>query len=203
MKLKSNSEVNFLVALLELVNNPTDTFKKFEVLEFFLLINSHISKSEFSLEELVKAEFSDFFSDFLKFNIQVDVDELLRFDYFTMMSYFINKFNLKLNCTSLPYLYAFQDLVLNYYHKKSRMLVDFLGYWMSIKETYSIQNKKENALTITTIHKSKGLEYPIVIMPYANWNTEPNSKEELWLDIEELGYSELTDKNLRLRAAPF
>jgi ATP-dependent helicase/nuclease subunit A len=203
LKLKSNSEVNFLVALLELVNNPTDTFKKFEVLEFFFLINSHISKSEFNMEELVKVEFSDFFSYFLKFDIRVDVDELERFDYFSLMSYFINKFNLKLNSTSLPYLYAFQDLVLNYYYKKSRMLVDFLGYWLSVKETFSIQNKKENALTITTIHKSKGLEYPIVIMPYANWKTEPNPKEELWLDLEEIGYPELMDKNLKLRAAPF
>ncbi len=203
LKLKSNSEVNFLVALLELVNNPANAFKKFEVLEFFFLINSHLPKPELSFEELIKAEFSDFFTHFLKFDIEVDVDELLRFDYFTLMSYFINKFNLKINSATLPYLYAFQDLVLNYFNKKSRMLVDFLGYWMSIKETYSIQNKKENALTITTIHKSKGLEYPIVIMPYANWSTEPNQKEELWLDIEEIGYSELVNNNLRLRAAPF
>lgn len=203
LKLKSNSEVNLLVVLLELFNNPLDTFKKFEVLEFFFLINSHLSKSEISLDELIKAEFSDFFAYFLQFDIEVDVDEMLSFDYFTLMSYFINKFNLKINIASLPYLYAFQDLVLNFFHNKSRMLVDFLEYWMSIKETFSIRNKKENALTITTIHKAKGLEYPIVIMPYVNWSTEPNSKEELWLDIEEIGYSELIDNNLKLKSAPF
>src|SRR5690606_23737617 len=44
-----------------------------------------------------------------------------------------------------------------------------------------------NAVRIMTIHKSKGLEFPVVIMPFAEEDYSRKPKDKLWLDTTEIG----------------
>jgi ATP-dependent exoDNAse (exonuclease V) beta subunit len=39
-----------------------------------------------------------------------------------------------------------------------------------------------------TIHKSKGLEFPVVIMPFAEEDYSRKPKDKLWLDGEEMDF---------------
>ncbi|QHL86233.1 UvrD-helicase domain-containing protein [Nibribacter ruber] len=79
------------------------------------------------------------------------------------------------------YLFRFLDLVLEYTLKNSNNLNNFLEYWDLHKEHLSINTPKDrDAITITSIHKAKGLDYPVVIVPFCDWSLEPQTSSLLW-----------------------
>ncbi|AKQ45662.1 hypothetical protein TH63_08365 [Rufibacter radiotolerans] len=79
------------------------------------------------------------------------------------------------------YLFRFLDLVLEYTLKNSNNLNNFLEYWDLHKEHLSINTPKDrDAITITSIHKAKGLDYPVVIVPFCDWSLEPQQASLLW-----------------------
>lgn len=84
---------------------------------------------------------------------------------------------------------AFQDLVINYSERGGSDILGFLSWWdkTGVKAMInSPENKK--ALTVSTIHKSKGLEYPCVLIPFANWLFQEDSSTKKrffnWYDIK-------------------
>jgi ATP-dependent exoDNAse (exonuclease V) beta subunit len=65
-------------------------------------------------------------------------------------------------------------------------LADFLEYWETQKDKISISSPSDpQAITVQTIHRSKGLEYPVVIIPYADWEFVPSAKRDsMWVTLE-------------------
>lgn len=89
---------------------------------------------------------------------------------------------LQLDIHSDNYLLRFQDVVFNYVQKQGGAAADFLDFWEQKKDKFSIIPPEGiDAVTISTIHKSKGLQYPIVIVPYADWSMKPKSETMIWL----------------------
>lgn len=80
------------------------------------------------------------------------------------------------------YLQSFQDLVLEQNIKAQLSLSDFLEYWEKTGINESIPSPKGNAVQIMTIHKSKGLEFPVVVMPFANQKYKKSDAH--WFDFE-------------------
>jgi ATP-dependent exoDNAse (exonuclease V) beta subunit len=79
----------------------------------------------------------------------------------------------------------FIDIVLERDVRNQAGIADFLNYWEKNGEKFSIPSPEgKNAVRIMTIHKSKGLEFPIVIMPFADEDYVRKPKDKLWLDAE-------------------
>lgn len=84
------------------------------------------------------------------------------------------------------YIQYFLDLVLEREQRGQGGLADFLEYWDKKGHTFSIPSPEgRDAVRILTIHKSKGLEFPVVIMPYAEEDFSKKPREKLWLDPED------------------
>lgn len=84
------------------------------------------------------------------------------------------------------YVQYFLDIVLERDLKNQSGISDFLNYWETQKEKLSIPSPEGNdAIRIMTIHKSKGLEFPVVIFPFAEENYSQNKREKMWLDDED------------------
>ncbi len=67
-----------------------------------------------------------------------------------------------------PYIQFFMDEVFDYSLASNNDILGFLTWWEQRKGSKSITLPEGlDALNIMTIHKSKGLEFPVVIMPYA------------------------------------
>jgi ATP-dependent exoDNAse (exonuclease V) beta subunit len=65
-------------------------------------------------------------------------------------------------------------------------VADFLDFWDKSADKFSIPSPEgTNAVRIMTIHKSKGLEFPVVIMPFAEEDYSRKPKDKLWLNAEE------------------
>ncbi len=73
------------------------------------------------------------------------------------------------------YLRTFQDVILDFTKKEYSDLDLFLEWWKDNGHKISVQlSDKQDAVTIMTIHKSKGLAFKIVIIPFCDWNIDHN-----------------------------
>ncbi|MES2410769.1 MAG: UvrD-helicase domain-containing protein [Bacteroidota bacterium] len=97
------------------------------------------------------------------------------------------------------YVQFFLDIILEQDLKKQAGISDFLLYWDTNSGKLSIPSPEgKEAVRIMTIHTSKGLEFPVVIFPFAEENYSLGPKEKIWLNADEdqFGLSKvLVDKN--------
>jgi ATP-dependent exoDNAse (exonuclease V) beta subunit len=88
-----------------------------------------------------------------------------------------------LNAGQDPYLRFFLDAVLKFTVKKSAGTAEFLNWWEKNRDKLSIVVPEElDAVRVMTIHKAKGLEFPLVILPFVQ-EVLKNTKTYLWVDL--------------------
>jgi ATP-dependent exoDNAse (exonuclease V) beta subunit/very-short-patch-repair endonuclease len=84
------------------------------------------------------------------------------------------------------YVQYFLDIVLERDIRNQAGISDFLNFWDKNSDKFSIPSPEgNNAVRIMTIHKSKGLEFPVVIFPFAEEDYNRKPKDKLWLNAEE------------------
>ncbi|MCK5145848.1 UvrD-helicase domain-containing protein [bacterium] len=91
------------------------------------------------------------------------------------------------------FLQGLLEIVLNVSEKFSSDINDFLNWWeqngRSDKATLAAGDQAE-AITLSTIHKSKGLEFPIVFIPFS-WDiidsTGPGKSNFMWVASDKIG----------------
>ena len=87
----------------------------------------------------------------------------------------------------MVFLEAFLDLLLQYGREEAGGLTGFLEWWeLSGKDKTISLSEGHNAISIYTIHKSKGLEFHTVFIPFCNWEISPDPRKAgyLWCKPE-------------------
>lgn len=113
-------------------------------------------------------------------------------------------------CVSLIRVYGLEilhDAFLNYFLDEvfkfqsglREGIEEFLDFWDKKQDKLSVKSVNGNAVNIMTIHKSKGLEFSVVIYPEAivdlDEKLNPNKSPEEWLSQEELGFDAIPNLN--------
>ncbi len=80
----------------------------------------------------------------------------------------------KLECQSAFVCY-FLDCVTEFLQKSMGDLQSFIDYWDETMHKKKVENDADNGIRILTIHKSKGLEYTHIIIPFCDWKLELSS----------------------------
>jgi len=85
------------------------------------------------------------------------------------------------------YVLYFLDIVLERTIKNQYGIGDFILYWEENNHKFSIPTPEgKDAVQLMTIHKSKGLEFPIVIFPFAEEDYDRSNRDKLWVEFDEL-----------------
>ena len=85
------------------------------------------------------------------------------------------------------FLLAFQDAVMQFASLRNGGSVrEFLKYWDEKKGTLAVSSaSNDDAIEIMSIHKAKGLEFDCVVIPFADWELDSNSREtNYWMPSE-------------------
>jgi ATP-dependent helicase/nuclease subunit A len=179
--LLSNSvEINFLHSLLKYLANTSNNITQTEILEYLVAAN-YFGKTTIN-DILIQKNKTGFISVLRSAKIDFSITHLSKMALYELCEELIRIF--KLNIKPNAYIQFFLDEVLNYTIKKNNNLNDFIEYWEEKKSKASlIVPQGMDAVSIMTIHRSKGLEFPVVILPFSNSKVDMG-KKNLWIDLE-------------------
>jgi ATP-dependent exoDNAse (exonuclease V) beta subunit len=176
--LSNSPEINFLHSLLKYLTNTSNNIIQTEILEY-LVAAKYLGKT--TIDEVLQNRTG--ISAIIKSaKIEFSVTHLSKMALYELCEELIRVF--KLNAKPNAYIQFFLDEVLNYSIKKNNNLNDFIEYWEEKKMKASlIVPQGMDAVSIMTIHRSKGLEFPVVILPFSNSKVD-TGKKNLWIDID-------------------
>ena len=180
--LVSNSpEVQFIISLFHFSLNPKDKNVKWELLNY-LVHKLSLEVPHALFMNYLEKEPNEFFTWLHEYHIYFEPSKILTLSIYEAAEYIIRSFDLIE--TSDAYLQFFLDFIFDALNNKTQGLAEFLELWEQKSEKLSIlAPKSEHAVQIMTIHKSKGLEFPVVIYPFANTELQDVKKEYLWLPL--------------------
>jgi len=113
------------------------------------------------------------------------VEELKKMPLYELTERLIRIFRINEVKDEIPYIQAFQEIVLSYSRRYASDLSSFLQWWKANGAKQKLQLPENyDAIRITTIHKAKGLEFKAVLIPFCNWELNTFSaglkKNYLW-----------------------
>lgn len=86
------------------------------------------------------------------------------------------------------YICAFYDAVTEYMQDNSSELTAFITYWDEKMHEKTIPSGEIDGIRILSIHKSKGLEYHTVLLPFCDWKLENETNNHLiWCSVAGTG----------------
>ncbi|MFO7923914.1 MAG: UvrD-helicase domain-containing protein [Bacteroidales bacterium] len=102
---------------------------------------------------------------------------------YEMVEELIALFGLDDRVSETPYLMALQDAVLEYSRKEGGGPGQFIDWWEENSGKLSVSSsERQDAMRIMTIHKAKGLQFKVVVIPFGEWKTDhdPVHDNYLW-----------------------
>ena len=194
--IQNATEVKLIINVLKYINNKFDADAKFNMLYYVAnqeedkkQVHDIITENLHVSEEKLKIALE-------KYDVQIDFNACRKKSLYEVVEIIVSAFiKQKANNSYVQY---FLDLVLERHIKAQSSIADFIDYWQRIGYKKSIPSPDgNNAIKIMTIHKSKGLEFPVVIYPFANDNYSKNNRNKLWVPLanENINFSKVLIDN--------
>lgn len=185
LMIQNATEVRLIIHLLKYLKNNADLEAKAYFLHY---VGEHIQDKmpahDFIAQGMALFQETDFENWLMSFNVELSFQNIRKKSLYEAVEVIVSKFlNPKI---SNAYVQYFLDIVLERDIRNQAGISDFLNFWDKNADKFSIPSPEgNNAVRIMTIHKSKGLEFPVVIFPFAEEDYNRKPKDKLWLNAEE------------------
>lgn len=148
-----------------------------------LLMNylDRIEGSKVSLDEIMRGNALEMLPAFLV----EERERLKQLPLYELVEELYRRLNLNRLQEQDAYHYAFLDAVQLYLRDNPNDIYSFLEAWENTLCKQSIPSGKQDGIRILTIHKSKGLEFHTVFMPFCDWELEDDKGDTLWCNAED------------------
>ena len=183
--------VTFIVAILQVLDNPDNMIARALMLRNFLLATgkADAEKADLECDNLISYSACIFPSGYENF-----LNEIRFLTLWDITEKTIRFFGLGNYTYNVPYLNSFQDIIINFASGKNQGVPSFIDWWQTegAKKSISLP-EQQDAIRVLTIHKSKGLEFGVVILPFLAWNLDHKSFHSniLWVKPGTFPFSRL------------
>ncbi|MCU0358287.1 MAG: UvrD-helicase domain-containing protein [Cyclobacteriaceae bacterium] len=186
LRLDGSASVSLLLAAMRFLHNPDDNIARAEMaFEYHRLTRTEqpVGSEVFSITNLERLK------KMIPAALVKDRAALKKLPLFELAETLIALLGIQDQEGELPYVQAFQELVLNFFTRERNDLEAFLQWWDEHAGTDKTSLKSSGAVDaaqIMTIHKSKGLQFPYVLVPFCSWSLDHGSQGPLlWVKSEE------------------
>lgn len=173
----------FIIACMRLAINPKDDLSR-------LTINKYLV--ERGVARALDAELTDDEREFFDRMRSTSPEEAFEQ---IVMRYALNEIP-----EAVAYIQALHEMVVAFCTNRVADIPLFLRWWdeKGHDTTLSAQENKQ-AIEISTIHKSKGLERKVVIIPYCNWRMDAKPNSSIWVNSDDSDFEGLGRIPLRYK----
>ena len=187
LMIKNATEVRMIIHLLRYLKNSADRESKAHFLQYI----AQNSQQEFPVHDFIfqgmqlhdEPSFELWLSQFTHAQPVMPFSDIRKKSLYEAVEIIISAFTNRQK--SNAYVQYFLDIVLERDMRSQAGIADFLEYWDKKSDSFSIPSpERNNAVRIISVHKSKGLEFPVVIFPFAEENYGRQRKDRLWLDAD-------------------
>jgi len=176
----NSDEVIFLVNFLEFIKNKSNLQAKANFLYYLANFLDVTPTHDFIKNGITITGENDFEKWLEQYQIYFSFEEIRRKSMYEVCEMLIEIF---LNKANNVYIQSFLDLVIEQNVRNQSNIDDFLDFWKKEGYKKSIPSPPGNAIQIMTIHKSKGLEFPVVIFPFADKDySRSKGQKQIWID---------------------
>ena len=156
-----------------------------EVLEFLWIDKESPMAYHDLLQQYLFGDKNKFFNSINSdFESSFNLDVFRRNSLYDAIEYAIEAFGM--SETIDAHLTAFLDNIFEFSLKNESDFVSYLSYWEQKGNAVNISTPEGiNAVKILTIHKAKGLEFPVVVIPFAEEDLSTSSNDKMWYPIDE------------------
>ena len=185
-RLDASNAVNLMILALKLLVNPEDQLTKAAIVKTYVC---DVKQQKISDNELLLATTN--LDALLPKDFTQHTSELFTLPLYDLAERLYAIFELeKLNDQS-AYVCAFYDHLQNYVNDNTSDINAFLQEWDENLCSKTIQSDEAEGVRIFSIHKSKGLEYDHVIIPFCDWKLEKAYGNILWCNPSEAPFNDL------------
>ena len=118
-------------------------------------------------------------------------EELLNLSLYELTERLYTIFGLNRLKGQSAYLCAFYDQLISFTTENSTGIDAFVTEWEENLCAKTIQSDEIDGIRLISIHKSKGLEFDHVIIPFCDWQLEKSQGNILWCQPDEAPFNEL------------
>lgn len=183
-RLDASVSVRLLIDALRLLTHPADLLTKAQLVKtYHREVLGEDSSDSFLLLRNINPD------DLLPASYIAHFDELLMLPIYELVERLYAIFELHRLKDQSAYICAFYDCLTEFTMENSTGIDAFIETWELELHQKTIQSDELHGIRILTIHKSKGLEYDHVLLPFCDWQMERG--ETIWCEPSEEPFCEL------------
>jgi len=175
--------IKALIEFLKWNINPKN--KQFLVkMMYFLKVSGRIRMTDFTSEirTILNLESKKDIEHYIDshYHVKLIQNDIPQLNLYNFIEYYIQEFAVENK--EIDFLLNFLEMLFNYTQNAGATLKEFLKFWDDEASKISIQASENiDAIQIMTIHKAKGLEFPVVFIPMRNENSDKKFSE--WYNL--------------------
>jgi len=180
LSINNSKKIELLINLIKLkVDNNNQEARAILIGKFATLVQP---KDLFVFyKENLKNEFKRFLKNLNIFSLY----RAFEMSFLESVDFFIKELNMDLSNTD-PYILFLREVIFEQVSQNKNNEKEFLIFWKKNNKKIKIpSSSSKNAVQVLTIHKAKGLEFPVVIYPFVDSVTHRNSGKRNWLPVFE------------------